>query len=112
VLAEGTSLHAIRLRALFGGRRVDPEFHPDVGELLGIGEAAVAHHRPQRSQAGRGEEQARQLAVRIERHEPVVKEALCCRSQFRLAGARSGLPGPEYQPFGNSRKRREVGVTP
>ena len=37
----------------FGFRwRVDLEFHPDVGELLGIGEPAVTHHRPQRGQAG------------------------------------------------------------
>ena len=67
----------------FGFRwRVDPEFHPDVGELLGIGEPAVTHHRPQRGQAGGVEEQARQPSVRIERHEPAVKQALRRRSKF------------------------------
>jgi hypothetical protein len=40
-------------------RRVHPEFYPDMGEFLGIGEPAVTHHRPQRNQAGRGEASGR-----------------------------------------------------
>ncbi|MBV8096378.1 MAG: hypothetical protein JO110_24685 [Acetobacteraceae bacterium] len=37
----------------FGFRwRVDPEFQPDMGELLGISAPAVAHHYPQHGQAG------------------------------------------------------------
>jgi hypothetical protein len=73
-----------------------PSFTPDMGELLGISEPVVTHHHPQRGQAGGGEEQARQPAACIERDEPAVKQALRCRSQFWLAGARSGLPGPQH----------------
>ena len=80
--AAGMTRTQASLFSGFGFRwRVDPEFHPDMGELLGIGEPAVAHHRAQRGQAGRGEEQARQPAVRIERHEPAVKQALSGRER-------------------------------
>jgi hypothetical protein len=51
--ADMTRTAALLLRG-FGFRlRIDPKFYSDVGELLGISEPAVAHHRPQRGQAGR-----------------------------------------------------------
>jgi hypothetical protein len=59
----GFVVNARTLASLFGGfgfrLRIDPEFHPDMSKPLGISEPAVAHHRPQRGQAGLGEEQAR-----------------------------------------------------
>ncbi len=105
-----------RLRCLgrFGDRtpiagrvRVDAEFPADVREGLGIGQAAVGHHRPQRGKPRVGEEQPGRPGCWLQAHEAAPKQALGDGRHLGLSGRRAAAPGPELEAVGDAGQGRE-----
>ena len=77
---------SLRMRRLRLRHRIDAEFLPDMSELLGIGEASVAHHGAQYVDPRLGEDQPRQALTGVEPHQTSVQQAFGHGGELRLAG--------------------------
>jgi nucleoid DNA-binding protein len=90
--------------------RINAEFLPDMGELFWIREAAIRHHRMQRSEASLCEEQPWQAPLCIEPHQPALYQPLRNRCNLRLACLWAAAPGFQMEPLRYARQSREEPV--